>query len=389
MLKQFTPEQVSAARRSVLRWFRTNARPLPWRNSKDPYRVWLSEIMLQQTQVDTAIPYFRRFVRTFPNVRALAEAPLEKVLELWSGLGYYRRARHLQQAAQTIARERQGRFPKEWDVLRSLPGIGDYTAKAILSIAVDQPYAVLDGNVARVMARLLALRGNIRQARFRQAVERQSQALLSRQHPGDFNQAIMEIGQTVCRPREPQCPRCPLRPWCRGCHLGRPDSFPAPPPRRPTETRHLAAALVVQGRRVLLVKGLDEGLLPDLWNFPSAFGQSPQQGLWRLRRKLAAMANGPLRLAQPVAEFRHRITYRSIIARIYPAEATLPAHRRSTRWFTAEQLRVGALSQVARKVIHSVLAQSSQAQTAGIQIKGSSTSPFQDAYQALTCSSER
>lgn len=326
--------------------------------------------MLQQTQVDTVIPYFRRFIRAFPSIRALAGAPLERVLALWSGLGYYRRARYLHQAAQRIVREHGGRFPRDWPSVRSLPGIGDYTARAILSIAYDQPYAVLDGNAARVMARLLALGGNVRQANYRHAVERQSQALLSRQHPGDFNQAIMEIGQSICRPREPRCPQCPLRPWCRAWHLGRPESFPAPPRRRPAETCHLATAVMVQDRRMLLVKGLDEGLMPDLWNFPSAFGASPRQALERLRERLTPLVNASFRLDQPAAEFRHGITYRSIIVRVYlvktPASAPKSALRQpysaparppraaAARWFTPDQLCRGALSQVARKALRSL-----------------------------------
>ncbi len=358
--KALSSRQVKAMRRSLLRWFRKNARPLPWRESNDFYHVWLSEIMLQQTQVETVIPYFRRFIRAFPNLQALAEAPLEQVLEHWSGLGYYRRARHLHQAAQIIVAEWGGQFPRDWKSVRALPGVGDYTARAILSIADNQPYAVLEGNVARVMARLLALRGNIRRAHFRQTVERQAQALLSRWHPGEFNQAVMEIGQTLCRLREPRCPQCPLRRWCRARRLGQAEAFPEPSPRRPTVRRHLALAIIPQDGRLLVVKGLDEGLTPDLWNFPSAFGSSPQQALRALRRKIGSVTNARLPLSQPVAEFRHNITYRSIRARVYLAKAEVrsPARRASqhdaaadTRWLTLDQLRRAALAQVARKAI--------------------------------------
>jgi len=205
----------AAIRRALLAWFRAYARELPWRETRDPYAIWLSEIMLQQTQIATVIPYYHRFLAAFPTVTALARAPLERVLELWSGLGYYRRARHLHAAAQAVAVNYAGHFPEDYATLRTLPGIGDYTARAVLSIAFRQPYAVLDGNVARVIARLEARCGNLHKTQFRKAVERELAALLSRREPGDFNQAMMELGQTICLPRSPHCPGCPLSKWCR------------------------------------------------------------------------------------------------------------------------------------------------------------------------------
>ena len=180
--------------------------------------------MLQQTQVSTVIPYYRRFLRAFPTVERLAKAPLERVLELWSGLGYYRRARLLHLAAQKILCEFAGRFPTDYGQARSLPGIGDYTARAILSIVYNKPYAVVDGNVARIVARLGAIKGNINQPKFRGAVERAVEGLLSCRRPGDFNQALMELGQTVCVPRAPRCVACPLRKCCQAYRCGEPES---------------------------------------------------------------------------------------------------------------------------------------------------------------------
>ncbi len=372
MSNSLSTGQVASLRRGLLRWFHKNARPLPWRTTRDPYRVWLSEIMLQQTQVDAVIPYYRRFIRTFPNVRALAKAPPEKVLAAWSGLGYYRRARDLHRAAQALVREHNGCFPRDWKSVRSLPGVGDYTARAILSIAFAQPYTVLDGNVARVMSRVLALRGNIHQAEFRRAIEHRANELLPRRHPGDFNQALMEIGQTICRPRQPRCPECPLQHYCRAGRLGQAESFPAPASRRPPETRNLAIGVVCRGGRVLLVKGLDEGLMPDLWNFPSAFGPSESQAWASLRHRLAALTIGPFESSPAIAELRHHITYRSIYARIYRVNAarfsfrrrlrrqlaseTSHGHGEPLRWFTSDELRHGALSQLARKVTRTLLA---------------------------------
>lgn len=408
-------------RRALLRWFRRNAKPLPWRGQPSPYAVWISEIMLQQTQVATVIPYYQRFLREFPSVEALAAAPIERVLELWSGLGYYRRARHLHQAAQKLVTQFGGQFPAEYHPARTLPGIGDYTARAILSIAFERPYAVLDGNVARVIARLFAHQGNLHQPGFWRAAGQRLEHLLSRRHPGDFNQAMMELGQTVCLPKRPRCDACPLRRWCEARRLGQTEAYPSPRPRRPTEVRHLATAIIRPGAKVkgpgrkanitrelqasvpeyrishfksrtprcevLLVRGLDEGLLGDLWNFPAAFGASRARALLRLREKLVRLASGNAdavgemaggrrkredhaqksvalatglpgagRLepaALPFARLRHGITYRSIKVDLYTcqAPASLEASPASSwRWFRFDEIDGAAVSQLARKI---------------------------------------
>ena len=317
--------------------------------------------MLQQTQVSTVIPYYRRFLRAFPTTKRLAEAPLERVLELWSGLGYYRRARHLHLAAQKIVRDFGGRFPSDYGQARGLPGIGDYTARAILSIAHNRPHAVVDGNVARVAARLGAIKGNINQPKFRRAVERAVEGLLSRRSPGDFNQALMELGQTVCVPRAPRCVACPMRKWCQAYCQGKPESYPAPRPRRATELRYLATAVIHRGvrARVALTRGLDEGLLGDLWNFPGAFGATRAEAFGRLREKLDRIApgvalrehkDGPAAGPAPPLQLRHGITYRSIRVDLYPAEAPDGVPVGPLRWFPLASLERAAVSQLARKI---------------------------------------
>jgi A/G-specific adenine glycosylase len=366
--------------------------------------------MLQQTQIATVIPYYQRFLEAFPTISHLARAPLERVLELWSGLGYYRRARHLCQTAQVLTKRFAGEFPQDYSSLRALPGIGDYTAKAILSIAFNQPFAVLDGNVARVVARLGGLRGSLHQPQFRRAVETELARLLSRRQPGDFNQAMMELGQTLCLPRGPHCAACPLAPWCRGHQSGNPEAFPLPRPRRTAESHYLAVALLRRGGRVAMVRGLADGLLDDLWNFPAAFGRSPAEARASLREKLARLTRFPfakagarhpdsagsdfspdsvhrdigllkpetgglpsLTLGEPLAEFRHSITFRAIQGRIYPvryarAKARIPRltdqnqrlctqtfRHASLRWFELARLPQAAISQLARKILRKVL----------------------------------
>ncbi len=347
----FTPGpqgSAAAARRALLNWFRRNARSLPWRGRRDLYAVWVSEVMLQQTQVATVIPYYRRFLRAFPTLSHLARAPVERVLELWSGLGYYRRARNLHCAAQTITQKFGGHFPLNYDEARTLPGVGDYTARAVLSIAANLPYTILDGNVARVAARLVALRGNLSQPRFRRAVERELELLLSRRRPGAFNQALMELGQTVCLPRAPRCPACPIRRWCHASRLGRPEAFPEPRPRRAAELHHLAAAVIRRGGKVLMVRGLDDGLLSDVWNFPASFGKSAAGARCTLEAKLKASASGKIQMGNPVAAIRHAITYRSIRAEIYPVE--IAGRLEDSRWFSMRRLNQSAASQLARKI---------------------------------------
>jgi A/G-specific adenine glycosylase len=352
---KFSGQDEQAIRRALLAWFRRHPRSLPWRKSPDPYAIWVSEVMLQQTQVATVIPYYQRFLEAFPTVADLARAPLERVLKLWSGLGYYRRARHLHQAAKELVRRFGGAFPRVYEQIRSLPGIGDYTARAVLSVAFDLPYTLLDGNVARVVARLAALEGNLHQLGFRRAVEAQLERLLSPRSPGDFNQALMELGQTLCLPRAPQCAACPVRSWCRGYKSGQPQLYPQPRPRRAAESHYLAAAILRRGSRVGMVRGLGDGLLDDLWNFPSAFGHSRAQALASLRQKLADFGITSLTLRDSVAELHHGITYRSISVHAYPAEISNPPRLRVLRWFPISSLCQAAISQLARKIAQRVL----------------------------------
>ncbi|MDR3676040.1 MAG: A/G-specific adenine glycosylase [Acidobacteriota bacterium] len=349
-----TSRVYASIRRALLAWFSANARVHPWRGTGDPYAVWVSEIMLQQTQIATATPYYQRFLDAFPTVSHLAQAPLERVLELWSGLGYYRRARHLHQAAQAVAQLPAAKFPKDYAGLRSLPGIGDYTAKAVLSIAFNQPYAVLDGNVARVVARLYSLRGNLHQPQFRNTVEAELGGMLSRQGPGNFNEAMMELGQTLCLPRAPLCPACPLSKWCAGYRSGNPEDFPLPRPRRAAESHYLAAALLRRGSRVAMVRGLADGLMDDLWNFPSTFGGSPGEALESLHEKLRRLTRAPFTVGEPLAEIRHGITYRAIKAQVYPIKTARPLRHASLHWFELEELPQAAISQLSRKIVQKI-----------------------------------
>src|ERR1700719_3347330 len=273
--------ELAAFRKQLLGWFRQYQRDLPWRRTKDPYRIWLSEIMLQQTRVAAVIPYYERFLQRFPDIHALATAPQEEVLRLWSGLGYYSRARNLQRAAQEIVAKHGGVFPRAEKDALALPGIGSYTAAALLSIACGAKHAVLDGNVARVLARIFAVQGDLRDAKRWQSLQKSANALLAPKSPGDWNQAMMELGATLCTPQSPQCLLCPGTEFCQARKLGLADSLPTRRKQRAPENIVLAAAVLLdpRGRTLLLpppklskakaVHGQISILVSKLWHFPT------------------------------------------------------------------------------------------------------------------------
>jgi len=259
---------VSAVSRALIGWFQRGCRDLPWRGSPDPYRIWVSEIMLQQTRAQAAIPYYRRFLERFPAVEALAAAPEAEVVTLWAGLGYYSRARNLRQAAIAVAKA--GGFPRDFDGWRALPGIGGYTAAAIASIAFGKPHAVLDGNVLRVVARVKNDPADISSPRTRERFRQVAQEWLDPRRPGDFNQALMELGATVCLPRHPQCLLCPLRDMCAAHAAGTAGQLPVKLRKSVPVAVEEAVLIVRRGDRLLLRQRPDGGRrLAGFWELPA------------------------------------------------------------------------------------------------------------------------
>jgi A/G-specific adenine glycosylase len=268
--------------RRLLAWYDKNRRNLPWRKMRDPYAIWVSEIMLQQTQVDTVIPYFSRFIKRFPTIRSLARASRDDVLKTWENMGYYARARHLHEAAVNLVEDHRGKFPTTPEGLLSLPGIGAYTAGAILSIAFDKPVPAVDGNVRRVMSRLMAFRKPLREPSVQKKIEKTVQALMPQDRPGQFNQAMMDLGATVCLPRNPACGSCPLALSCLALIRGLQNDIPPVPKRAALPHRDMTAGIIQKNGRVLVVKRPEKGLLGGLWKFPGGRredGLSLQQGL--------------------------------------------------------------------------------------------------------------
>ncbi|MBK9124198.1 MAG: A/G-specific adenine glycosylase [Chloroflexi bacterium] len=263
----------------LLAWYDRAAAPLPWRTDPTPYRVWLSEIMLQQTQVDTVIPYFERFLASYPSVTDLAAAPLADVLKLWEGLGYYARARNLHRAAQQVANDLGGVFPDTVEGLLELPGIGKYTAGAIASIAFGRRAPLVDGNVIRVFARLMDFDGDVTTSTAQSKMWHWTEACLPHDRPGDFNQALMELGRTICTPKSPRCPDCPLRSTCLAAERGTQAIRPVKKKPAPRPHYHVAAGVIrrADGRLLIAQRPLD-GLLGGLWEFPGG-KQEPGESL--------------------------------------------------------------------------------------------------------------
>jgi A/G-specific adenine glycosylase len=306
---------LSKFRRRMLSWFAKRKRDLPWRRSKDSYRIWLSEIMLQQTRVAAVIPYYERFLENYPDVHALAGASADHVLKNWAGLGYYSRAKNLQRAAKEIVVRHSGEFPREYEAALSLSGIGRYTAAAVLSIAYDSPHAVLDGNVARVLARLFALHGDLRIPATWCKLESAAQDLLARKSPGDWNQAMMELGATVCTPKSPRCEECPVERWCRARKLGLEETLPQLRRKRATVEVTLAAAVLIDPHgRTLLIRQLggEGALFSRMWQFPAleTTGSNSLTSIAaHLLEKFRVSTNGNL---APIAPARHTVTFRKI-----------------------------------------------------------------------------
>jgi A/G-specific adenine glycosylase len=317
--------ELAAFREQLLAWFRQFQRDLPWRRTRKPYSVWLSEIMLQQTRVAVVIPYYERFLDGFPNLHALAAAPEEEVLRLWSGLGYYSRARNLHRAAQKIVAEHGGEFPSRLEDVLALPGIGNYTAAAILSIAFEQKQAVLDGNVARVLARLGAVRGDLRESARWQKLQKCADAYLEQKSPGDWNQAIMELGATLCSPKAPQCLLCPVAQFCEGRKLGIADRLPKNRKKRATVEIRLAAAVFAdESGLTLLLPPPEERrgraladpvptLASNLWHFPTipVNGNPVAELRGHLRKLQIQSRNGSFHFVA-ADKVRHTVTYREI-----------------------------------------------------------------------------
>jgi A/G-specific adenine glycosylase len=346
--------------RKLLGWFRRNARDLPWRRTRDLYAIWISEIMLQQTQVATVIPYWQRFLARFPDVDALAAADEHEVLRLWEGLGYYRRARQLHAAARQIVERHQGRFPHEYEAVRALPGIGRYTAGAILSIGLDKRLPILEANSVRVLSRLTAYRGDAATTAGQRHLWSVAEAILPRQQCGAFNQALMELGSEICTPRAPQCDRCPVVDLC-GAHAKQlVERIPTPTKPAKYEDVTEVAVIVRHRGRVALRRCQPGERWAGLWDFPR-FAAASASDNGAIETQIARAAHEMIGL--DVHEPSHLVTLKHGVTRfritLHCYEVKLPrgsqrltsnGGRGDARWVSIDSLASYPLSVTGRKI---------------------------------------
>jgi A/G-specific adenine glycosylase len=316
---------VDAYRAAIVTWYRAAARDLPWRRDPDPYRVWVSEVMLQQTRVETVIPYYAAFLARFPTVAALAGAREEDVLAAWSGLGYYRRAKLLHAGAKRVAERFGGRFPSAEADVRALPGVGRYTAGAVLSIALGRRAPILDGNVTRVLARVFGVAGDVTRAPTSARLWELAARVVEKGAPGEVNQAQMELGALVCLPANPRCDRCPCRRGCVARREGRVAELPARPARRRAVELRRAVLVVRRGEDVLLRRRREGEISPGLWDLPGAFtGTDADAGIDAAR----ALVPFAVRVGASLGTLRHAVTHRRIRLDVFDAAPAGRAPRR-------------------------------------------------------------
>jgi len=326
--------------KKLLRWYQKNRRDLPWRQTKDPYKIWISEIMLQQTQVNTVIPYYLNWIKVFPNIKSLAKSSEQKVLKQWEGLGYYSRARNIHFSSKEIIKNFKGKFPKTFSEIVTLKGIGRYTGGAIGSIAYDLPTAIVDGNVERILSRIFWIKGSIKSKPNQEKLWKLAQQLVPSKKAGDFNQAMMELGATVCSPISPACDLCPVNKICEAKVKGKAESLPVLPVSKITK-RFRTALIVKSGNKILVQKRVDQRLLKGLWELPGfelkSEKCSPKRILGYLGKEFG-LEVGEVKLK---VKTRYGITRYQVNLQVWECETTstedLPPTT-SRKWLTMPQI---------------------------------------------------
>jgi A/G-specific adenine glycosylase len=351
----FTAAEKQRLRRKLLAWYTDHARDLPWRKSRDPYRVWVSEIMLQQTQVATVRDYFQRFVAELPDVHALAAADEQRVLRLWEGLGYYRRARQLHAAAKQVAAEHAGEFPSDVDQLQSLPGVGRYTAGAIASIAFDQRAPILEANTIRLLSRLIAYRDDPLKAAGQRVLWQTAEDILPTKDVARFNQALMELGSLVCTPASPRCEECPLAGVCRANAAGMQDKIPVPKAKQTYTDVREAAVIIRRNGSVLLRECGESERWAGLWDFPrfALESEGPLFARDEIVTKVRAQTGITCAPGSLLKTIKHGVTRYRITLDCYAA-SVVSGRAKDVRWIAKSELTKLPLSTTGRKIVQMI-----------------------------------
>lgn len=339
----------------LLTWYKHAARELPWRGVNDPYAIWISEIMLQQTRVDTVIPYYQEWMHRFPTISALAQATLQEVLNAWEGLGYYSRARNLHSAAQIIQAEFGGKLPEDIRNLKKLPGIGSYTAGAIASIAFGKDEPALDGNIRRVLARIFGMDKPLRSPAGEGRLWELASEHLPPERAGDFNQALMDLGAQICTSRKPDCSNCPLMHLCQAYSLGLQEKLPLISS-KPAIPHHIVTAAVIrQGEQVLIAQRPTDGLLGGLWEFPGGKVQAGEDLASCLQREIMEELAADISIGEPIGVYRHaythfRVTLHAFFCRLAPGAEPRAIQVNDFRWVSIRQLNDYPMGKIDRQI---------------------------------------
>lgn len=339
----------------LLAWFARRARDLPWRRERTPYRVWVAEVMLQQTRVETVVPYYERFLARFPTVQALADAPLEEVLKVWEGLGYYARARHLHASARQVVTAHDGQLPDTFEGLLALRGVGRYIAGAVASIAFGRNVPAVDGNVRRVLCRVFEIREDVTRSAVQRRLETLATSLLPVGQAGAFNEALMELGATVCTPRSARCDRCPLDDLCQACAKGEPEALPARRPRKRIPHYDVAAAVTIRDDgRVLVAQRNADDMLGGLWEFPGGKREDGETLPECLAREMREELDVEVEVGELLIVVRHAYTHFRITLHAFRCRLVTGEPRcldcAAFRWVAPDELDALPMSVADRKV---------------------------------------
>lgn len=349
---------VKTLQRSLRKWYKTQGRELPWRKTTDPYYIWVSEIMLQQTQVQTVIPYYYRWLNQFPDLNTLAQSSLESALKVWAGLGYYARARNLHRAAEKVVSDYQGVFPQELSEVLTLPGIGRTTAGGILSAAFNQPISILDGNVKRVLARLVGLETPPQRAM--KQLWHISDTLLDQKHPKEYNQGLMDLGATVCTPNHPSCLLCPWNNYCQAQQYSLQTKIPMREPSSPLPHKEIGVAVIWNDQgEILIDRRQEKGLLGGLWEFPGGKIEEDETIATCIQREIKEELGIDIKVGEHLMTINHAYTHFRVTLNVYHCRylqgEPQPLESQEVRWVKPEQLSEFAFPKANTKIIEAIL----------------------------------